>query len=108
MSDKKNRSFSLQRFWHDAFYSLAPKSWVKFALTCQKAAEGIDLGLRKVGVFGRVGFLLHLSLCSSCMNYSRFGRGLKKNATEVEQKEENSILELNSRIIKGLTEKNEK
>lgn len=55
------------------------RTLVRAALTCQHAAETVDLGFSGRGLLYRLRFWLHLSLCQACKNYYTFSSKLSNH-----------------------------
>ncbi len=67
----------IRKHWHDSYYFFASDKGVQFAMTCQEAAEQVDVRTSKKGR-NYFRFYLHLSLCQGCQNYFSLTKALKK------------------------------
>jgi len=75
-------SHQIRHIWHEAFYGLAPKGGVDFAMKCKDVTEKIDLAEWPTGRWGRFRFWLHISLCQACKDYLELSQALRKAIRE--------------------------
>lgn len=84
------------RIWRDFFYVIFPgKLSVWIALNCRQTVQEMNTSQN-----GSFRMKLHLTLCSACRNYSRYGEWLKLNLAN----EKPDLSKLNGKLLKKFSE----
>ena len=91
----------LRAYWHDIYYSVVPKSGVKFALRCQEFSGKVDLHKHEKSLSGVIRFYLHISLCQACANYNKSSLILRAALRKMIRQNENQkqLERLNQELI---------
>lgn len=91
----------LRKFWHDAYYAIAPRSAREFAMRCQDVAAQVDIPDSVDTPQKKLQHLLHMSLCQACRNYRGYSQWLNHEATliKVQEADSSRIEKLNARLL---------
>ena len=96
----------LRRIWHDAYYALAPKSAVSYALRCREFVERVDTHQFGTTRSERLRYKLHSSLCQACRNYERYTQWIRRESQPLAKSTQSDQLEnLNQRLLQKFSKK---
>lgn len=101
----------IRLIWHTIYYRFSGPKGVDFALMCRDVAYHIDHSPKPNSFVHQFRFWLHISLCQACKNYYDYSNFLSiqlKKLFPHKRTSNESIDEINKKIIQNLTNMNRK
>ena len=94
----------LKRIWHDFYLAVSFTILRPLAITCRQTTDFRNTEYDQSGLFNRIKYYLHLSICDGCNRYLNITEYFEKTLAsyDVYQMSETETDEFNKRLLRNL------